>query len=111
MSIRNTLLKVVLRATRKPIYASERSLRSHVLRVRSRGTLDRPPASAERIARFERRSFNGTTIYTVRPRGDGDPKGHILYLHGGGFFEGMDAVRWRVAVAVIPHRSARPVMP
>src|SRR5690606_29283253 len=49
MSIRNELLKAVLRATRKPIYASERSLRSHVLRLRSGGE-DRPPSSVQRIA-------------------------------------------------------------
>lgn len=111
MSIRNVLLKGILRATRKPIYASERSLRSHVFRVRSRENEDQPRASAERISRFEKDSWRGVPTYTVRPRHGEDPKGHVLYLHGGGYFEGMGATRWRVIAELVDRGGVTATVP
>lgn len=108
MSIRNELLKGVLRATRKPIYASERSLRSHMLRLRSRGE-DRPP-SVQRIVRFEELPYSEVPIYTAHPH-RADPKGHILYLHGGGYFEGMSRRRWRFVADLADRCGATATVP
>lgn len=95
MSVRNSLLKSVLRASRKRIYTSEEALRQHVARSRERqnGHL---PESIGRSGRIERGIWDGVTTYTVSPREGSGENGHVLYLHGGGFFEGMNAPRWRM---------------
>ncbi len=100
MSVQNTLMKALLRLIRKPIYASEATLRRHIARARAKERGD-PPPGVQRSCRIERRDWRGIPCYTVRPlRGEG-AGGHLLYLHGGGYHETMAPVRWRLLATLV----------
>jgi hypothetical protein len=44
MIVQNVLVKGVLRLTRKPVYASEQTLRQHIARMRKKEKGDPPPS-------------------------------------------------------------------
>lgn len=110
MSVQNVLLKTLLRYTRKRIYTSEHTLRQHIARVRKKENGD-PPPSMQHTSQFERGSWQGVTTYTMRPlHGKGD-NGHVLYLHGGGYYEEMGALRWRVLSTLINRSDVTATVP
>src|SRR5690554_4445764 len=100
MSVQNVLLKAALRFVRKPIYASEHTLRQHIARARKKEKGD-PPSSVQRTSQIERGSWQGVPSYTMRPLHGKGANGHVLYLHGGGYHEAMVPVRWRLLSTLI----------
>lgn len=110
MSIQNTLLKEFLRLARKPIYASEHTLRQHVARSREKEKGD-PPPSVQRACRIEKGSWQGITCYTVRPLHGKGANGHVLYLHGGGYHFEMVPPHWRLLSTLVKRSDVTATAP
>jgi epsilon-lactone hydrolase len=110
MSIQNVLLKEVLRLTRKPIYASEHTLRQHIARARKKEKGD-PPPSMQRACQIERGSWQGVTCYTMRPFHGKGANGHVLYLHGGGYVFELVPPHWRLLATLINRSDVTATVP
>lgn len=110
MSVQNVLLKTAMRLVRKPIYASEQTLRQHIARARKKEKGD-PPPSVQRTSQVEKGSWLGVTCYTMRPLHGMSANGHVLYLHGGGYHEKMVPVRWRLLSTLINRSDVTATVP
>ncbi len=110
MSIQNTLMKALLRLIRKPIYASEETLRRHIARARTKENGD-PPPSVQRSCQIEKYFWQGIPCYTLRPLHGEGANGHLLYLHGGGYHETMVPVRWRLLSTLVNRSDLTATVP
>lgn len=110
MSIQNTLVKGVLRLTRKPIYASEQSLRQRITRARATET-GAPPPDVWRACQIEQYSWQGIACYTMRPLNGAGVNGHLVYLHGGGYHFEMDPASWRLLATLINRSDVTATVP
>jgi epsilon-lactone hydrolase len=110
MSVQNQLVKALLRLTRKPIYASEYSLRQHIARERIKETHD-PPPSIQRACQIEAGTWQGAPCYTMRPfQGKGINR-HVLYLHGGGYVFEMASAHWQLLSTLINRSNVTATVP
>jgi len=76
------------------VLASEDSLRREIPRLRRRG----PALPSRRMRRrflIRERELHGTRLFTVAPHTGAAPQ-HIVYLHGGGYFNGIVTAHWGI---------------
>ncbi|GHO90268.1 esterase [Reticulibacter mediterranei] len=104
------LVKALLRLIRKPIYASEQTLRQHIARARKKEKGD-PPPSVQRACQIEKDSWQGITCYTLRPFSEKGANGHVLYLHGGGYHGEMVPQRWQWLSTLINRSDVTATVP
>ncbi len=74
------------------VLASEDSLRREIPRLRRRG----PALPSRRMRRrflIRERELHGTRVFTVAPHTGAAPR-HIVYLHGGGYFNAIVTAHW-----------------
>ena len=79
-----SLLGVVASAN---LARDEATLRKAVEKGR-RADTGQPPPNFYKACQVEVREVGGSRIFTARPKGGGPVRGHVLYLHGGGYVNG-----------------------
>jgi len=79
--------------SRRLARADEPALRKALASTRRSGSGD-PPASLFRQCEVETRQVDGHRFFIVRPRGAGPVRGHLLYLHGGGYVNPPAVLHW-----------------
>ena len=72
---------------------NETALRQGVQRSRRPGAGD-PPASFYKQCAVEVCEVDSRRIITARPRGEGSARGHVFYLHGGGYVNPPAFLHW-----------------
>jgi acetyl esterase/lipase len=76
-------------------FVDERTLAEHI--KHSRVGPARPSAAMRRRLDISSRMANGYEVYTVAPRagrGESPGPGHVMYIHGGAYVEGIFRWHW-----------------
>ncbi len=94
-SLRNHAFVLLLQLIRrKRIYASARHLEASIREVRRKGSA--PPHKGMGLhLNVISHLYEGRLVHTISPR-HGEPKGHVLYLHGGAYVRPITGFHWNL---------------
>ncbi|WP_288798167.1 alpha/beta hydrolase fold domain-containing protein [uncultured Arsenicicoccus sp.] len=107
----HAVLPLLLRATRanRP-FRTERGARQRLAERTTRPEAYGPPRLLRRDVRIDVERVGGWPVYTVRPR-SGEPRGGVVYAHGGGWYAEIARQHWELTAQVAAQAGVAVTVP